>query len=154
MGTKKTTDPVDSLLPTSRKALEAAPPDGRYVIPYPVGHAFFIRGWGSHLGKCTTDKSTSMPMSLFQLNEEGLKAARSARNRSRSELHRITYEAVHEATLSEVGALLEDFSLDGLIRDAEATITRVEEAGYSTAGACGYRDALIEYRDQQTTVTA
>jgi hypothetical protein len=153
MPAKKTGDPIDSLPTISRRVLERAPSGGRYEVPYTVGRVFFFRGWGDSLGKNSTRTGRAMPTALFQLNAQGLEAARTARQRSRAELDLMTYRAVHESTLSELGRLLEDSSLDALIRQAEALIVRVEAAGNSTAGACAYRDALVEYRDAQAEVT-
>lgn len=150
MVTKKTGDPVDDLPATSRKVLERAPASGRYEVPYTVGRVFAQRGWGDHLGKNSNYSGRAIPTSLFQLNATGLEAAETARQRSRAELDRTTYAAVHEVTLSEMCLLLEDFSLDELIRNAEATIAAVEAAGLSSAGARGYRDALVEYCDEQS----
>lgn len=151
---KKTDDPVDSLRPTSRRVLERAPADGRYEIPYTVGRVFFLRGWGAHLGKNYTSAGKGIPTSLFQLNEAGLQAAETARQRSRAELDQTVYAAVHEATMEGMSALLEDYSLDGLIRSAEDTLSRVDQAGASPAGARGYLDALVQYRDEQAQATA
>jgi hypothetical protein len=151
---KKTGDPVDDLLSTSRRVLENMPSDGRERIPYTVARAFVARGWGAHLGKGPTGKGTGVPMSLFQLNEQGLNAARTARQRSRSQLDDITYSAVHEATSSEITALLEVQPLSELIASAEALISRVESSGLSAAGARGYRDALAEYQASLETVPA
>lgn len=151
---KKTDDPVDSLRPTSRRVLERAPADGRYEIPYTVGRVFFLRGWGAHLGKNYTSAGKGIPTSLFQLNEAGLQAAETARQRSRNELDKTIYAAVREATVEGIGMLLEDYSLDSLIRDAEDTVARVERSGTSSAGARGYLDALVRYRDEQEQATA
>jgi len=154
MTRKQGLDPVDALPPTSRKVLESAPADGRYLVPYTVGRLFFSRGWGDHLGKGSSRTGSGVPTSLFQLNEEGLKAVQLARQRSRVAIEEMTYQAVHEATLDGISELLEDYSLDALIRDAEDLIGRVERHGESTAGARGYRDALVEHRDAQASVSA
>jgi hypothetical protein len=154
MATKKTGDPITDLPFTSRRFLESAPPAGRYQIPYSVGRIFFLRGWGDHQGKNNTRTGRGIPTTLFQLNTEGLKAADTARRRSWSDLDRTTYDAVHSATLSEINALLEDYSMDALIRNATELIERVQVAGKSTAGARGYLDALVQYRDAQASVTA
>lgn len=154
MATKKTGDPIADLPQISRRVLESAPPDGRYQIPYTVARLFFNRGWGDHLGKNTSRTGSGIPTSLFQLNQEGLNAADAARSLSRTALDQVTYSAVHEATISEISSLLEDSSLDALIRSAEDLIVRVELAGLSTAGARGYLAALMEYRDEQAKVTA
>lgn len=150
---KKTGDPVDDLPAASRKTLESAPPDGRWRIPYTVARLFVARGWGEHLGKSGSTKG-AMPTSLFQLNAQGLEAVETARGRSREGLDRITYAAVHEATTSEISGLLEDYSLEQLIRSAEQLVERVQTAGNSAAGARGYLDALTAYRDKQASVTA
>lgn len=153
MAAKKSADPVDSLPTTSRRILERAPSSGRYEVPYTVGRVFFLRGWGDHLGKSQENCGRAMPTTIFQLNTEGLAAAETARKRSRTELDALTYQAVHDSAQSELGRLLEDSSLDVLIREAEALIERVQRAGNSTAGARGYRDALVEYRDAQPVTT-
>lgn len=155
MSTKKRGgDSIDSLPLTSRRILEKAPHSGRYEVPYTVGRVFFLRGWGDHLGKNNSFTGSAMPTSLFQLNADGLQAAETARTRSRAELDRITYAAVYESTTSEISALLEDTSLDQLIRAAKELVERVAAAGNSTAGARGYLDALTEYRDEQSKATA
>jgi hypothetical protein len=154
MTPKQGLDPVDALPPTSRKVLESAPDHGRYLVPYTVGRLFFKRGWGDHLGKSSSRTGSGVPTSLFQLNEEGLKAVQLARQRSRAAVEDVTYSAVHEATTGVIGDLLEDYSVDFLIREAEALIVRIQEAGQSDAGARGYRDALVEHRDAQASVSA
>lgn len=154
MVAKKTGDPVQDLPPISRKVLEKAPPGGRYQVPYTVGQLFLKNGWGEHLGKSPSTGRGGMPTSMFQLNADGLRAAQVARGRSCTELERVIYAAVHEATVNEIGSLLEDYSLDALVRDAEALIARVQRAGHSTAGAHGYLDALVQYRDEQARATA
>lgn len=154
MATKKTGDPITDLPPTSRRHLEAAPADGRYTIPYTVGRVFFLRGWGDHQGKNNTRTGSGVPTSLFQLNARGLNAAREARARSRTGHEEFVYAAVNESTTREMSRLLETSSLDQLIREAEDLIKRVQEAGNSTAGARGYLDALVDYRDAQASVTA
>lgn len=151
---RKIDDPVDSLPTTSRRVLERAPESGRYEIPYTVGRVFFMRGWGAHLGKNHTSAGRGIPTSVFQLNQAGLEAAETARQRSRAELDRTIYAAVYEATMEGISMLLEDYSLDGLIRDAKDTVGRVERAGTSSAGARGYLDALTQYRDEQAQATA
>lgn len=150
----KDPDPINSLPPISRRTLERAPDTGRYEIPYTVGTVFFSRGWGAHLGRNNTHSGRAMPTTIFQLNLLGLAAAETARQRSRTELDAVTYRAVHESVSGEIGTLLEDYSLDALIRQAEALIGKVQAAGNSPAGARGYRDALVEYRDAQESVSA
>lgn len=151
---KSTGDHVAELPTTSRKVLEKAPMDGRYVVPYTVGRVFVRNGWGSHLGKSGKYTSRSVPTSLFQLNEEGLKAAAVARQRARSELDDEIYAAVYEATTAGLAELLEDFSIDQLIREAEALVERVDASGHSAAGARGYLAALLAHRDQKASVPA
>lgn len=167
---KKGQDVIDSLPRITRKHLEAAPDDGRYLVPYTVGRVFSARGWGDHLGKSTMQPGVlvpageiaprrvrsgpGIPTSLFQLNAAGLEAARTARQRSRAALDGIAYAAVHETTTSEIPAMLEDYSLDSLIRSAEETLARVEAAELPTGGARGYLDALVEYRKAQDRITA
>lgn len=153
MSHKKTGDPVDDLPPVSRRVLESAPADGTWRIPYTVARLFVQNNWGEHLGKSGSSKG-AMPTSLFRLNARGLEAAQTARRRAREGLDSITYAAVHEATTSEISGLLEDYSLDQLIRSAEDLVKRARESGNSTAGARGYLDALEAYRDQQASVTA
>lgn len=145
---KKTGDLVNDLPPASRKTLESAPANGRWRIPYTVARLFVKNNWGEHLGKSGSSKG-AMPTSLFQLNAQGLEAAEAARRRSREGLDSITYAAVHEATTSEISGLLEDYSLEQLIRSAEELVERVQASGNSTAGARGYLDALTAYRDKQ-----
>lgn len=167
---KKGQDVIDSLPRITRKHLEAAPDHGRYLVPYTVGRVFVARGWGDHLGKSTMQPGLIMPAneiaprrvrsgpgvptSLVQLNADGLAAARTARQRSRAALDGIAYAAVHETTTSEIPAMLEDYSLDSLIRSAQETLTRVEAAELPTGGARGYLDALIEYQKAQEDVPA
>jgi len=150
---KKTGDPIDDLPPISRKALESAPHDGRYLISYTVGRVFTQRGWGDHLGK-NNSRTSGMPTSLFQLNEAGLQAARVARQRSRSPIGQITYDAVYEATNTGISQLLEDYSLQQLIRCATDLIERIDRAGGSSAGARGYLDALVDYQGKHEQATA
>lgn len=161
MTAKKNQDPIDALPPISRKVLENAPPNGRYQVPYTVGRLFVSRGWGDHLGKNNMGigrLGRGMPQSQFQLNTAGLNAADTARKRSWSDIDRLTYEAVHTSTLEGMSALLEDHSLDELIRRAEGLVNEIlasVQLGHrSTAGARGYLDALVQYRDQQAEVTA
>lgn len=145
----KTGDPVDDLPSISRRVLEGAPTGGKWIIPYTVARVFAARGWGDHLGKSNSRSGGGMPTSLFQLNEQGLQAADIARGRTRDRVDRVTHAAVYDSTMGLIEAILEDTSLDQLIRDAETLIARVEGSGNSTAGARGYLAALVDYRDQQ-----
>ena len=145
---RKIADPIESLKLESRRALLRAPEDGRYVVPYTVGEAFKRRGWGDHLGKKSDPtQGKRIPTTLFQLNADGLAAALQLRQDGRSEVDATTYRAVREQTLDGIHHLLEDESIDSLIRNAEATVERLNAARQPTAGIRGYRDALIEYRD-------
>jgi len=148
---KKTGDPVTDLPATSRKVLEKAPPSGRFYVPYTVGRRFALNGWGEHQGKSS---GGGIPLSLFQLNEKGLEAAGIARQRTRDAVDAVTYAAVHESTTAGMDALLEAAPLDELIGNAEALIERAQASGQSAAGARGYLDALVKYRDEQASVTA
>lgn len=149
MAQKKTGDPIDDLPKISRKILQEAPYDGRYRVPYTVARLFVERGWGEHLGKSAPGRAGGMPSSYFQLNAAGLEAAKTARRRSQTGTDRLVYEAAYEVTEAEIPALLEDYRLEELIESAESLLSRVSAASQSTAGARGYLEALIDYRDKE-----
>lgn len=143
---KKEGDPIASLQPASRQALMRAPAQGLYEIPYPVGEAFRRRGWGEHNGCKNIRTGSTVPHSQFRLNEAGLLAARTLRQGSRDVVDQVTYDAVHEATMVGLPDILEAGSLDELIERAHRLVERLEEAAQSSAGARGYRDALLTWK--------
>jgi hypothetical protein len=131
---------VDGLSKAMRRVLLQAPVDGILRdIPHSTGLGLTARGYGDRIGNGSSNNPRSHPRVHFKLNERGL--AMSTRMREES-----VYAATYASTTTDIPNLLEDNSLDQLLRRAEELVRSLEQCGQSSAGVRGYRDALLAHK--------
>ena len=122
----------------TRRALIGAPETGILTVEYSVGLAIKRRGWAEEISDRSNDEARFPKMTL-RLNEAGLQEARSLREQA-------VYEASFKQTTDDLEELLKGgASPFDLATAAVRLVERLEDAGMSSAGPRGYRDALQAY---------
>lgn len=119
----------------TRRALIGASETGTLTVEYSVGLAIKRRGWGDEICNRTNDERR-FPKMTMRLNEAGL-----------LEAHRLREQAVYETSFEQTTNELDELLKDGaspfdMATAAVRLVKRLEEAGMSSAGPRGYRDAL------------
>lgn len=119
----------------TRRALIGAPETGVLTVEYSVGLAIKRRGWAEEIRDRSND-DRRFPKMTMRLNEAGLLEAHRLREQA-------VYEASFEQTTNDLPELLKgDASPFDMATAAARLVKRLEDAGMSSAGPRGYRDAL------------
>jgi hypothetical protein len=129
---------VKPISPGTRRALIGAPETGILTVEYSVGLAIKRRGWADEICDRSGD-DRRFPKMTMRLNEAGLLEARHLREQA-------VYESSYEQTTKDLDELLKDgASPFDMATAAVRLVERLENAGMSSAGPRGYRDALQAY---------